>query len=1404
MKRTERAIFAGARTAALCILSFHLWCSGGFAARADDESTPPATYEVGLAKIEITPDHPVRLSGFSSRKEESDGVRQPIFARAMALRGGGEPAVLVTVDSIGIPIALRKEVAGRLQEKRKLRAERLAICSTHSHTTPTLSGILPTMFGAPLPADHQERVDRYTRLLTDKIEQAAIAALDDLQPSRLSFGIGNVGFAINRRTRGGPVDHALPVLHIVAPDGTLRGLYVGYACHCVVLSDNKISGDWAGYAAEQLERQHPDSVALVSIGCGADSNPASGVTGDQAEIAEQYGAEIVAEVDRLSSGKLAEVGGEITCELKSIALPLAPPHSRQHWVDHSQDKGPDGYYAQVQLAKIDRGDELTSKVDYPIQTWKFGDSLAMVFLPGEVVVDYALRLKRDFDADRLWTTAYANDCPAYIPSERVLKEGGYEGGEAMRYYGLPAWFAPGLEEKIIATIGAQLGEPFKAAEKGAGTNGVPPKSPAESLATLQVAPHLRVELVAAEPLIRDPVAIDFGPDGKLWVAEMVDYGCKDGEACPPQGRITVLEDRDSDGKFEVATTFLDEIACPMGVTVWRDGVLICAAPDILYARDTTGDGKADVVEKLYSGFGEEHPQARVNGFAYGLDGWLHAACSFGGTIRDERRGVQFSHPDSDFRLNVDDAALEPETGRTQQSRVRDDWGNWFGCNNSVLCWHYPLSDHYLRRNPQVLPPNLSVPVASASASRLFPRGDLVLWELSGPPGQATAACGIGVYRDDLLGPELTNNVFTCEPVNQLVHRMTLTPAGATFVGERAADEHETEFLTSTDNWFRPVQVRTGPDGALWVVDMYRYVIEHSRWIPQADLDKLDVLAGNSMGRIYRVVPREGELRPFKRLDTLSTPELAAAIDSSNGWQRDMAQQMLAWRGDSAAVAPLEQLATNSPRAATRLQALCTLDVLGKLPDELLLGALRDEHPAVRRQAIRLAEDRQNKSPQLADAVLAQVDDRDAAVALQLACSLGELEDGRSIPALAHLARAHASDPYVVSAALTSVSAAQASEFIKAVFNEGDAAVPLELVEPLMEFAGSLDDREAVSAALKVAADRAGRPGERRFAALAAFIAGIDRNARGVDQLLEPETANQLKQLCQPCADVVEDAEADLATRIDCTRALGRNPGASTHHVAALAGLLAVDQDQSLQSAALGALALMKHDEVAAELLRSWSGLTPGLRTRVLDVLVSRGPWVHALLNAIEHRQILAAEIDAAHRTQLTEFPDEKLRELAARHFASAPAGQRAIVVAEYQAAIPPGDGARGEAHYRKHCANCHHFNGIGEHVGPDLATIEDRSREALLREILDPNRAVDQRYAEYLALTVDGLAKKGILVVESGNAITLRSLQGEETTLLRQELQSLTTVGKSMMPEGFENELSKQDMADLLQFLAGP
>ena len=258
------------------------------------------TFAVGVAQADITPTYPVRLSGFGFRRTESEGVTQKIWAKALAF-GDDEPALLIAVDNLGVPVGIVDEVARRLATK-GVKRDRLAVTATHTHTAPMLTNVCPTLFGVPIPKEHQEHIDRYTKEFTDALEKVALAALADRRPAKLSWGVGTVGFAANRRTKGGPVDHDLPVLVVRDPSGKVRAVYVSYACHCVTLSNNKVSGDWAGYAQQAIQDDFPGTIALCSVGCGADSNPSSGVTGDKTELAQRQGAEVAAEVKRLLKG----------------------------------------------------------------------------------------------------------------------------------------------------------------------------------------------------------------------------------------------------------------------------------------------------------------------------------------------------------------------------------------------------------------------------------------------------------------------------------------------------------------------------------------------------------------------------------------------------------------------------------------------------------------------------------------------------------------------------------------------------------------------------------------------------------------------------------------------------------------------------------------------------------------------------------------------------------------------------------------------------------------------------------------------------------------------------------------------------------------------------------------------
>ena len=1367
-----------------------------------------AEHLVGVAEVDITPDYPVRLSGFGFRRAESEGVTHRIWAKAIAFDAGGDgasaPAVILCVDNLAVPAYMTNDVAARLKARAKLDPTRLAVTCTHTHTAPMLKDVCPTLFGEPIPSQHQKNIDRYTRELADHLEQAALRALSDMKPARIEFGIGTVDFAVNRRTKGGPVDHDLPVLAIKDPGGKLRAVYLSYACHCVTLSNNKISGDWAGYVDDAVHKNHSGVVVLTSVGCGADSNPDSGVTGDKADVAAAQGAKIAAEFDRLLKAGLKPVTQPVAAKLATVELMFDTHPTREQWQEKAKRQDAVGYHARVQLAKLDRGETLQTKLHYPIQTWAFGDQLAIVFLPGEVVVDYSLRLKRELDRARLWVNAYSNDEPCYIPSERILKEGGYEGGDAMVYYDRPTKLSPGVEQRIIDEVHRQLPDAFNAAKS---TEGVAPLSPEESRRAMRAKPGLEIELVAAEPEVTSPVAIDWGADGKLWVCEMHDYPTGLDEKWRPGGRVKFLTDADGDGRYEQATVFLDGLPFPTGVTAWGRGVLVCAAPDILYAEDTNGDGRADKVEKLFSGFATDNYQARVNSITLGLDNWLYGANGLlGGVITDHATGKTLDIRGRDFRFRPPGLAatgpLQTVAGLTQQGRVRDDWGRWFGCDNSTPLIHYPLEQRYAARNPHApAPPPAHRPPGDFDVGRVYPVSKLL--ERFNDPHTAnrfTSGCGLGIYRDTLLGDDFFGNAFVCEPVHNLVHRMVLTGDGYGLRQARAAGERDGEFLASADNWSRPVQVRTGPDGALYVVDMYRFLIEHPRWIQPDRLARIDVRAGSDKGRIYRVRPAGKPLRPVRDLTKLDGATLASALDSPNGTERDRVHVELLTRP---AVASETDVVLHLVRhrgsslPQVRLQAWCVLDGLDQVTDAGVMLGDANEH--VRAEGLRLLEPLVFHG-HMGETLAGLARDPSARVRKQLALSLGECEDeDLAGPLLAKLAVVNLADAEMRAAVLSSARPHCGTILSGVMRSPADAPGRSEWIAPLVATAAGSEDAALREYALRAILPQGATAGTADvFLALAAYLDALERNGKSPG-----EGRSRVAEAVSQARRIAGDDAMPAPFRESAVALLGR--GDVPADELALLCRLAATAPPAIRGAAVASLRRQSSRAVAESILANWQQTSPVARRALVELLLGREEWAVALLRAVAANRVGRHELSLYDRQRLTRAGNDETRELAGDLFPAAGPAARADLLARYQS-VPSlrGDARSGADLFAKHCAACHALGGVGHPVGPDLAALRDKDAAYFVQHILDPGAVVEPRFVNYLVVTKDRRVISGVIKSETDAALTLASGSGSTETVARSDVKEVRATGVSMMPEGFEAAFTPRQMADLIAFLKSP
>ena len=429
-----------------------------------------ATVSVGVSKVDVTPTHPVLLAGYGGRTTEHEGVDTPLWTRAMVI-GQTKPAVIVVLDNCGVTQAIKDRLAKRLA-KRDVAADRLVVATTHTHNAPTLVGYAPIVWKGRTNPDQDKRVEAYTQFAIDQMERAVAEALTRREPMTLEWTQGRATFGGNRRVinggiwagfghqRNAPVDQSLPVLAARDADGAVRAVWANYACHCTTVGGrNRISGDWAGFANTWIEKEFGDAVSLMTIGCGADVGPQP--SGNLA-IAEDHGRAIATETKRLLLEKTTPLKGAPAVTARQIRLPLAKPKPREHWEEQLKSGGFHHQLAKAMLAKLDATREISAEVNYPVSVWKFSNDLAMVFLAGEVVVDYSVRLKRELDWSRLWLNAWANDMPGYIPSRRILREGGYEADFSQVYYEHPGRYDPAVEDQLVNTIREMVGTEFEA------------------------------------------------------------------------------------------------------------------------------------------------------------------------------------------------------------------------------------------------------------------------------------------------------------------------------------------------------------------------------------------------------------------------------------------------------------------------------------------------------------------------------------------------------------------------------------------------------------------------------------------------------------------------------------------------------------------------------------------------------------------------------------------------------------------------------------------------------------------------------------------------------------------------------------------------------------------------------
>jgi putative membrane-bound dehydrogenase-like protein len=884
---------------------------------------------------------------------------------------------------------------------------------------------------------------------------------------------------------------------------------------------------------------------------------------------------------------------------------------------------------------------------------------------------------------------------------------------------------------------------------------------------------------------------------------------------------------------------------------WRDGILVTDAPHVWYFEDTNGDGRADVRRVVLTGFALSNPQHNFNQPIYGLDNWIYLANN--GTIGTETyeelfgdRGSEVHFPDRpesprlarnangrNVRFRPDSYELEMLAGASQFGHSFDSWGRHFLVSNAHHLYVEAFRARYLARNPDLVVARAVdyIPM-HGNAATVYPITHNPEHQLLTDRGVFTSASGVTYYTGGAFPAPYDEVVFVAESVHNLVHADRIRPNGVSFQAHRLFEDRE--FLASTDSWFRPVGFYVGPDGALYLIDYYRQIVEHPQWMDDAVIESGNLNAGIDRGRIWRIVPEGASRAGWVNSLTLGAApveELVRQLENDNLWWRRTAQRLLVDRGAASATTLLAALARDGRTPQARLHALWTLEGLGRLDPDLIVRALADPAPGVRENAILLAESRL-PDERLADALVSLENEVDPRVRFQLVSTLGDLPTERSLALRQRFLFEDIEDPWMQVAALSSGAQRDPALFARTVGELGAVETPgrsayfRRVSSMIGARADATEIRRAVRAALE---DGRGDSTWWRAASLEGLAEGLrGRNAAAlplaaerellVDAFFEQQdprirgatlallrvagvpAGRAIDRAVHRAATLAADRDADPQLRADALGLMAfADPGP---HEAVIRRAIDPRETAHVQKAAVRTLAGIRGEETGRFLLSRWSAMTPEVRDVVIDALMTERPRVRLLLDAIESNLVQTSTVGWTRSTVLMRDWDGEERDRARALLGEQP-GQRDDVVERYRTALSlRGDPRRGRDVFQAQCSQCHQMGGRdGIDFGPDLGTVRHWSSEALLTKILNPSRSIADGFELWLIERRSGGTVTGVMAAETPTAITLRRVGQDDVTIPRSDIESITAANVSVMPSGLEQQINEQQMADLLTFI---
>jgi putative membrane-bound dehydrogenase-like protein len=942
---------------------------------------------------------------------------------------------------------------------------------------------------------------------------------------------------------------------------------------------------------------------------------------------------------------------------------------------------------------------------------------------------------------------------------------------------------------------------------------------------------LDINLIASEPDIVDPVALAFDHDCRLYVVEMHDYP----NGVPKKnkgGAVKLLTDTNRDGRYDRITLFANNLSYPTSVAAWKEGILVAAPPDIVYLKDTDGDGLSDIRETLISGFKLGVTDSNFNSLRWSLDNWIHGANGGnGGKVRfTGNNEPTTSLRNLDFRFRPDIRQLET-TSQTGGGfgLVFNEWGHSFTTYNIDYLQQRIIPQKYIDRAQNLrsfeATKNISV---HGKMARIFPIAEAET-RVNHPEqaGYFSSAGGMGYLGIAGYPGDLSGSVFVCDVVGNLIHRNLLKLNGGAYISMRSPIEKTSEFFASSDNHFRPIAVELGPDGALYIADMQRAVIEHPDYIPSKIKRGKNIREGENRGRVYRISPKPNFSQSTSKSKPVKLVNLEQEFANPNQWRRLTAQRLIYESRDKSLMPRLRKLTRHKSDLA-RLHALWSLQGLGIIEQSDLLAGLADPNPRIRENVIRLVEESGMIGDQLIHHKLVDLaKDTDSTVRFQLALTLGKAEPTPSVQsALETIYLKGHQDEWTRKAVLCSLKGDEV-KFASSMITR----IPPAYLQELFELSASRIENKTDLQNLIITTLGASWEKDEKVQLLNALRSGISRspnlkslkhlNIRSLDTGLDSLNLELKMELHQLSVTASADPFLNAANIEKIIRQSPKLDGTNSQQIKQYIRFIA-DTTQSkavidklisiiksgvnneIQMTAINALAGITDDSQPSNLVSLWPDVLPSNRSQLINLFVYNSRFKEAFLTALELKNITLGEanLDLEHRRQLIRYSGSTIGNRAKKLFGDEEYSNRMSIVGDWLGKLPKnGDTKRGKEYFKNLCANCHKSRGEGHALGPELEGLNHRSVEDLASNIIDPNMAINPRYAPYKIITKSGDTYVGILSNQSSNSVTISMPLSISMNVNRSDIAQLQSMRSSLMPSGLEKSLTPAGLRDVIEYI---